>query len=250
MWRAVRNWVLLTPALVSPPPLPFPSLFLYLRVHVLCLSLLRPFEPFARPPLERTCSLTHKFFLHHSTRWTVVRDQLQQRLFFPPLRPAPYPLSSQLVACSPFFPSSLSSKRRSIWCCTMVQLLKAAFVGAAVLATAAYAQLKKECGDSLGKCPESKPCCSRTFLRSPCSTPLCARRAFADVVVQNMASAESAPSVWAAAIQSSRISSSRALRRPSARARSTPSMTSPRLPTRPNIWATPRGTIGSPTAPR
>lgn len=43
----------------------------------------------------------------------------------------------------------------------MVQLLKAAFVGAAVLATAAYAQLKQECGASLGKCPESKPCCSQ-----------------------------------------------------------------------------------------
>ncbi|KAI5844843.1 concanavalin A-like lectin/glucanase domain-containing protein [Tricharina praecox] len=43
----------------------------------------------------------------------------------------------------------------------MVQLLKAAFVGAAVLATAAYAQITMDCGANLGKCPESKPCCSQ-----------------------------------------------------------------------------------------
>lgn len=44
--------------------------------------------------------------------------------------------------------------------------MKAAFVGAAVLATAAYAQITMDCGANLGKCPESKPCCSRTPLPS------------------------------------------------------------------------------------
>ena len=44
----------------------------------------------------------------------------------------------------------------------MVQLLKVVLV-VAVFATAAYAQLAKDCGANIGKCPESKPCCSRMF---------------------------------------------------------------------------------------
>ncbi|KAF8248922.1 family 16 glycosyl hydrolase [Wilcoxina mikolae CBS 423.85] len=43
----------------------------------------------------------------------------------------------------------------------MVQAFKAALLGAVILATASYAQLKQDCGIGFGKCPSEKPCCSQ-----------------------------------------------------------------------------------------
>jgi hypothetical protein len=49
----------------------------------------------------------------------------------------------------------------------MVQLFNTLVLTAAVLGTAAYAQITAECGVGLGSCPSDKPCCSRTFSPTP-----------------------------------------------------------------------------------